>query len=227
MMNCEQARENLVLHQSDAKLEGTKRNEFFEHLRGCHRCQIEYEGLLHTAEVIGNLETPEPPPELLTNIQTQIREAHKRSRTALLASPFSWVFGKLKLGLSPQIVNYTALVCYVLASAFLVKFAFFTEVKEDRLGLTAFQEARLRNARVSPSPWATLKHQDVRDENELSTNLTTEGSFSPPDQSVGIKMEEIWYSNTVNDGTDTGDVRIINEASVKLTLFWNDIKTDL
>lgn len=227
MMNCEQARENLVLHQSDAKLEGTKRSEFFKHLRGCHRCQIEYEGLLHTAEVIGNLETPEPPPELLTNIQTQIREVHNRSRTALLASPFSWVFGKLKLGLSPQIVNCTALVCYILASAFLLKFAFFTEVKEDSLGLTAFQEARLRNARVSPSPWATLKHQDVRDENALSTNLTTEGAFSPPDQSVGIKMEEIWYSNTVNDGTDTGDGRIINDASVKLTLFWNDIKTDL
>lgn len=227
MINCEQARENLVLHQPDAKLEGTKRSEFFEHLRRCHRCQIEYEGLLHTAEVIGNLETPEPPPELLTNIQTRVREVHRRSRTALLASPFSWVFSKLKLGLSPQIVNCTALVCYVLASAFLVKFAFFTEVKEDDHGLTAFQEARLRNARVSPSPWATLKHQDVRDESESSTNITTEGAFSPPDQSVGIKMEKIWYSNTVNDGTDTGDGRIIDDASVKLTLFWNGIKTDL
>lgn len=227
MINCEQARENLVLHQPDAKLEGTKQSEFFEHLRGCRRCQIEYEGLLHTAEVIGNLETPEPPPELLTNIQTQIREVHKRSRTALLASPFSWVFDKLKLGLSPQIVNCTALVCYVLASVFLLKFAFFTDVKEEGLDLTAFQEARLRNARVSPSPWATLKHQDVRNESESSTKITTENTFGPSDQSIGIKMEEIWYSNTVSDGTDTGDGRFINDANVKLTLFWSDIKTDM
>ena len=227
MMNCEQAREYLVLHQPDSELKGTKRNEFFKHLRVCHSCQIEYEGLLHTAEVIGNLETPEPPPELLTNIQAQIRKIDKRSRTAMFASPFSWVFGKFKLELSPQIVNCTALVCYVLASAFLLKFAFFTEVKEDSLGLTAFQEARLRNARVSPSPWATLKHQHIRDESESSTNVTTEGFFTPSDQSIGIKMEEIWYSNTVNDGTDTGEGRFINDANVKLTLFWSDIKTEL
>ena len=227
MMNCEQAREYSVLHQPDSTFKGTKRTEFNKHLQGCQRCQIEYEGLLHTAEVIGNLEAPEPPPELLSSIQTQIREVHKQSRTALLASPFSWMFGKLKLELSPQIVNCTALVCYVLASAFLLKFAFFTEVKEEGLGLTAFEAARLRNARVSPSPWATLKHQDVRDENESSTNITTEGSFSPSDQSISLKMEEIWYSNTVNDATDTGDVHFINDASVKLTLFWNDIKTNL
>ncbi len=227
MINCEQARENLVLHQLNAKLEGTKRSEFFKHLQGCRRCQIEYEGLLHTAEVIENLETPEPPPELLTNIQTQIRETHKRSRTALLASPFSWVFNKFKLKLSPQIVNCTALVCYILASAFLVKFAFFTEVKDDGPSLTAFQEARLRNARVSPSPWATLKYQNVRDKNESSTNITTERSFSPTDQSIDIKMEEIWYSNTINDGTETSDGRFINDESIKLTLFWNDIKTNL
>ena len=126
-----------------------------------------------------------------------------------------------------MIVNCTALVCYVLASVFLLKFAFFTEVKEDDLGLTAFEEARLRNVRVSPSPWATLKHQDVRDENESSTNVTALGSFGSSDQSIGIKMEEIWYSTTVNDGTDIGDVRFINDASVKLTIFWNDIKTDL
>ena len=228
MMNCEQARENMLLHQPDSKLNETKRSEFFNHLRECHNCQIEYEGLVHTAEVIGNLETPEPPTELLRNIQTQIRKEHQRSQTTLLASPFSWLFGKFKLKLSPQIVNCTALVCYVLASVLLLKSAFFAEVKDEGLDLTAFEETRRsRNARVSPSPWATLKHQNAQNENEPSMNITTEGSFSPSDQSIGINTGEIWYSNAVNDGTSTGDTRLINSTSVKLTLFWNDIKTNL
>ena len=219
-MNCEQAREYLVLHQPDSKLKGTKRNEFFKHLRGCYSCQIEYEGLLHTAEVIGNLETPEPPPELLTNIQTQIREVDKRSRTAMLASPFSWVFGKFKLGLSPQIVNFTALVCYVLVSAFLLKFAFFTEVKEDGPDLTAMEVSRL-------TPWGSLKHHNVKTEKSQTMNIPTENPVSPSDQFVGIKLEDNWHSNTVIEGTDAGDGHFINDARVKLTLFWNDIKTNL
>ena len=220
MMNCEQAREYLVLHQPDSKLKGTKRSEFFKHLRGCHSCQLEYEGLLHTAEVIGNLETPEPPPELLTNIQTQIREVDKRSRTAMLASPFSWVFGKLKLGLSPQIVNFAALVCYILISAFLLKFAFFTEVKEEGPDLTAMEVSRL-------TPWGSLKHHNIKTEKSQTMNILSENPVSPSDQFVGIKLEDNWHPNTVIEGTDAGDGRFINDARVKLTLFWNDIKTNL
>lgn len=219
-MNCEQAREYLVLHQPDSQLEGTKRNEFFKHLRGCHSCQIEYEGLLHTAEVIGNLETPEPPPELLTNIQTQIRAVDKRSRTAMFASPFSWVFGKFKLELSPQIVNCAALVCYVLVSVFLLKFAFFTEVKDDAPALTAVEASRL-------TPWGSLKHRNMKTEKSHTITISTENPISPSDQFVGIKLEDNWHSHTVIEGTDAGDGRFINDARVKLTLFWNDIKTNL
>lgn len=226
-MNCEQTRENLVLHQPDPKLKGTQRSEFFKHLRGCQSCQIEYEELLHTAEIIGNLETPEPPPELLGNIQNQIRVMHRRSGTALLASPISWLFGKLKLELSPQIVNCTALLCYLLASVFLVKMAFFTDIQTQNFGLTALEEARLRNTRVSPSPWASLKHQNVGVRKTSPTNITTVDFISPSKQSVGSKMEELWHSNTINDATDTVDVRFTNNASIKLTLFWNDIKTSL
>lgn len=226
-MNCEQTRENLVLHQQDPKLKGTKRSEFLKHLRGCISCQIEYEGLLHTAEVIGNLETPEPPPELLGNIQNQVRKLHKRSRTALVASPFSWLFGKLKLELSPQIVNCTALVCYLLASVFLVKFAFFTDVQDDGLGMTALEETRLRNVRISPSPWGSLKHQNVRTEKAINTSNPKEVSVSHSNHFVGIQIEERWDSNSVNEGIETVDVRFINDASVKLTLFWNEIKTNL
>ncbi len=220
MMNCEQAREYLVLHQPDSELKGTKRSEFFKHLRVCHSCQIEYEGLLHTAEVIGNLETPEPPPELLTNIQAQIRQVDKRSRTAMLASPFSWMFGKFKLEISPQIVNFTALVCYVLISAFLLKFAFFTEVKEDVPDLTAAEVPHL-------TPWGSLKHQNMKKEKSQTITMPTENPLNSSDQFVGIKLEDNWHSHTVIEGTDAGDGRFINDASVKLTLFWNDIKTNL
>lgn len=226
-MNCEQTRENLVLHQQDPKLKGIKRSELLKHLRGCDSCQIEYEGLLHTAEVIGNLEDPEPPPELLSNIQNQVRQLHRRSRTALLASPFSWLFGKLKLELSPQIVNCTALVCYLLASVFLVKFAFFTDVQDDGLGLTAMEETRLRNVRISPSPWGSLKHQNIRTGKTETTSIPKVNSVSPSNKFVDTKIEEMWYSNTINEGTETVDVPFIDDAGVKLTLFWNDIKSNL
>lgn len=226
-MNCEQAREYLVLHQPDSELKGTKRNEFFKHLRGCHSCQIEYEGLLHTAEVIGNLETPQPPPELLTNIQTQVREIDKRSRTAMFASPFSWVFGKFKLELSPQIVNCTALVCYVLVSAFLLKFAFFTEVKEDGPAMTAMEESRLSYVRIAPSPWGSLKHHNTKTAKSQTMNIQTENSVSPSDQFIGLMLEDNWHSHTVIEGTDAGDGHFIDDVRVKLTLFWNDIKTNL
>ncbi len=220
MMNCEQAREYMVLHQPNSNLDGTKRNEFFKHLRGCYSCQIEYEGLLHTAEVIGNLETPEPPPELLTNIQAQIREVDKRHRTALFASPFSWVFGKFKLDLPPQIVNCAALVCYVLVSAFLLKFAFFTEMKEEVPDLTAMDVSHL-------TPWGSLKHQNMKKEKPHTMTIPTKNPVNPYDQFVDIKLEDNWNSHTVIEGTDRGDGRFINDASVKLTLFWNDIKTNL
>lgn len=226
-MDCEHVRENMVLHQPDSKLKGTKRSEFFRHLRGCNSCQIEYEGLLHTAEVIRNLEAPEPPSELLRNIQTQIHKLHKRSRTALLANPFSWVSNKLKIELSPQIVNCSALLCYLLASVFLVKFVFFTDVQEDGPGLTVMEAARLRNVRISPSPWGSLKHQNMKTEKPQITNIPKQNTVSPSKQFVGTKLEEIWHANSIGKGTETGDSRFINDASVKLTLFWNDIKTNL
>ena len=226
-MNCEQTRENLVLHQPDSKLKGTRRSEFFKHLRGCSNCQIEYEGLLHTAEVVGNLEVPEPPPELLGNIQNQIRRLHKRSRTALFASPFSWMFGKLKLELSPQIVNFTALLCYLLASAFLVKFAFFTDSQQDDFGLTALEESRLRNVRISPSPWGSLKHHNIRNQESLTTSMPNENMIKNSKQFLGTKIDETWQPNAIDEGTASVDVGFSNSASFKLTLFWIDIKKNL
>ena len=103
----------------------TKSRSSLKHLRSCESCQKEYEGLLHTAAVLENLESPDPPPELLGKIQDQIRELHKKQNTAIFAAPFSWIIGKFKFNLSPKLVNGVAMVCYLLVSVFLVKIIFF------------------------------------------------------------------------------------------------------
>ena len=151
-MNCEQTREHMIIHRQDDKSTGTKRQEFLEHLQGCNKCQVEYEGLWHTATVLESLEAPEPPPELLGNIQQNIREFHRQNQTAFFANPFSWLFRTLKLDLSPQFVNCVALLCYLIASAFIVKFAFFTDTSNQNLGLTAMEASRrIRPGQTSPS----------------------------------------------------------------------------
>ena len=226
-MNCDQTRENLVLHRQDATLKGAQRREFLQHLRGCKTCQVEYEGLWHTAALLGSLEAPEPPPELLGNIQHQIRKIHKQSQTAFFASPISWVFGKLKLEFSPKFVNCAALLCYVLASAFMVKFAFFTDAPPQEFGYTAMEEARLRNIRISPSPWATLKHESDKIDKALPIKASNENRISLSNLFADIKTSEMWHSQVINRGTETVDLHLSNTANKKLALFWRDIKTNL
>ena len=226
-MNCEQTRENLVLHREDSMLKGAERREFLQHLRGCKACQVEYEGLWHTATVLGNLEAPEPPPELLGNIQRQIRETHKRSQTAFFATPISWLFGKMKLKFSPQVVNYAAMVCYLIASVFFVKLAFFSDTPEQDFGLTAMEETRLQRVRIAPSPWASLKHKGVRNGDVLPTATPRESRVSFTTPFAGIESSEMWSIHPINKVTETVDTHFVSTASEKLTLFWSDIKTNL
>ena len=226
-MNCEQTRENLVLHRQDPLLKGAERRDFLQHLRGCKACQVEYEGLWHTATVLGNLESPEPRPELLGNIQRQIRKIHKRKQTAFFASPISWLFGKLKLELSPQFVNCIALLCYLIVSVFLMKFAFFTDAPKQEFGLTAFEETRLRNVRISPSPWASLKHGSAQVEEPLPAEALRESHVNPTSPFVGNESVEMWHARAIHKVTEDVDGHFAKTASEKLALFWNDIKTDL
>jgi hypothetical protein len=226
-MNCEQTRENLVLHRQDSPLKGTERREFLQHLRGCKACQVEYEGLWHTATVLGNLEAPEPPPELLGNIQRQIRETHKRSQTAFFATPISWLFDKMKLKFSPQVVNCAAMLCYLIAAVFLVKLAFFTEAPEQDFGLTAMEETRLRNARIAPSPWASLKDKGVKVEKPLSIEIPRESEVNFTTPFTDIESAEMWHIRPINQATETVETHFVSTASEKLTLFWSDIKTNL
>lgn len=228
-MNCEQTRENLVLHRQGSMLTGTKRQNFLQHLRGCKACQMEYEGLWHTASLLGNLEAPVPPPDLLGKIQNQIRDVHKQSQTAFFANPISWLLQKFKIELSPQFVNGIALLCYLTASLFLVKIAFFTEKPTEDFGLTAtaFEATRAKYARVSPSPWATLKHQYTKIDSPQPSTFLSEKNVSMPNQFVGMETSGIWYPRAINTGTETIDAHIPNMTKQKLALFWSDIKTDL
>ncbi len=227
-MKCEQTREHLVLHRQDSRLTGTKRQEFLKHLRGCENCQIEYEGLMHTATVLGNLEAPTPPPELLENIQNKIREIHRQNQTAFFANPFSWFFNKINLDISPRFVNSVALLCYLVVSAFLVKFAFFTDAPKQPLGLTAMEASRLvRPGQTSPSRLGSVKFDSTKVTKTPSTEVITENSVNLSRPFIGIKSDEMWHTDTNNQNADTVDAHFPKTMNEKLTLFWSDIKTNL
>ena len=227
-MKCEQTREHLVLHRQDTRITGAKRQEFLKHLRGCENCQIEYEGLMHTATVLGNLEAPIPPPELLGNIQNKIREIHRQNQTAVFANPFSWLFNKFNLNLSPRFVNCVALVCYLVASAFIVKVAFFTDAPKQPFGLTAMEASRLvRPGQTSPSQLGSLKYNTVKTKQALSTDVIGENAIGLSRPFVDIKSGEMWHTDTNNQDTKTVDAHFPKTMNEKLTLFWNDIKTNL
>ena len=227
-MKCEQTREHLALHRQDSRLTGTKRQEFLKHLRGCENCQIEYEGLMHTATVLGNLEAPIPPPELLGNIQNKIREIHKQNQTAFFANPFSWFFNKINLDISPRFVNSVALICYLVVSVFIVKFAFFTDAPKQPLGLTAMEASRLvRPGQTSPSQLGSLKYNSVKTKQSLSISVIGKNAIDLSRPFVDSKSGEMWHTDTNNQDTETVDAPYLKTMNEKLTLFWSDIKTNL
>lgn len=226
-MNCEQTREKIVLHRQEDMLDDTERGDFLQHLRGCKTCQEEYEALLHTATMLDSLETPIPPPELLGNIQEQIRQIHKQSRTALFAVPFSWFLAKLKLDISPKLVNCAALVCYLLVSVFLLKAAFFTDKPNEDFGMTAMEASRLSHVRISSSPWASLKHIGATTDKNESTVVSNDSRVGFSEQFVGLPGSEMWQLQNNHKDTNTVDANSSSTTSNKLALFWSDIKASL
>ena len=227
-MNCEQTRENLVLHRCGA--DGSRETQIaaLQHLRTCTACQVEYEALWHTATVLENVEAPVPPAGLLAQIQQGVRHLHKRRQVAFFANPLSWCFDRLKIELSPRLVNAIAMLSYVLASAFLVKLAFFNGSPEPEFGLTAMEESRLRNVRMSRASWGMLKGADKA---HIAAAQKSERAENPADtaqrvnQFFGLDTVNLWIPRTV----ETSDTlqREVQTADQKLTVFWNHIKTSL
>ncbi len=239
-LNCEQTLKNLphLVAQGDARTTGPisggiSRRTLLEHLRACPECQKEYEALWHTADVLENTEAPIPPPELVGNIQQRVRQLHRQQQLAFFASPLAWCLDRLKLNLSPRLVNAIVLLFFLVASGFVMKLAFFTNSPEPEFGLTAMEKTRLQHVRISSSPWALIKDTETRVETPdtpqqpvIATQHAPNYFFSPTRDS-----SKVWRTDTMGYEEQTGEASVVNYArdiaSEKLTVFWNHIKTEL
>lgn len=239
-LNCEQTLNNLphLVVQKDARTtepisEGISRRTLLAHLRACPECQREYEALWHTASVLENTEAPIPPPELVGSIQQSIRQRHRQQEFAFFAAPLAWCLDRLKLPLSPRLVNAVVLLFFLVASGFVMKLAFFTEPQEPEFGLTAMERTRLQHVKVSPSPWALIKDTETKVENldtpqqsVIAVQHAHNYFFSPIQDS-----SKMWRTDTIGYEEQTGEASVVNYArdiaNEKLTVFWNHIKTEL
>ena len=239
-LNCEQTLKNLphLVAQGDARTTGPisggiSRRTLLEHLRTCPECQREYEALWHTADVLENTEAPIPPPELVGNIQQRVRQLHRQQQLAFFASPLAWCLDRLKLDLSPRLVNAIVLLFFLVASGFVMKLAFFTNSPEPEFGLTAMEKTRLQHVRISSSPWALIKDTetgvetpDTPQQSVIAAQHAPDYFFSPTQDS-----SKVWRTDTIDYEEQTGEASVVNYAhdiaSEKLTVFWNHIKTEL
>ena len=239
-MNCEQTLNNLphlVIEEdteaTDRVSEGTPRRAVLEHLRTCPECQREYEALWHTASVLESTDAPTPPPELVVNIQQRVRTLHQRQQLAFFANPLAWCLERLKLDLSPKVVNATALLFFLIASGFVMKFALFTTPPEPESGLMAMKKTMLHNIKISTSPWAVIKDTETETEDRRVTQqsiIAIQGErnhfFNPTHTS-----SKIWHTDTGDANGQTGETSVANylqnKVSEKLTVFWDHIKTEL
>ncbi|RKU30332.1 hypothetical protein C6499_06375 [Candidatus Poribacteria bacterium] len=239
-MNCEQTLNNLphsVIEENteatERGSEGASRRAVLEHLRTCPECQREYEALWHTASVLESTDEPTPPPELVGNIQQRVRTLHQRQQLAFFANPLAWCLERLRLNLSPKVVNATTLLFFLIASGFIMKFAFFTNPPEPESGLMAMKKTMLHNIKISTSPWAVIKDTETETEDRRMSQqsvIAVEGEhnhfFNPTRTS-----SKVWHTDTVDANGQTGETSVANylqdTMSEKLTVFWNHIKTEL
>ena len=239
-MNCEQALKNLphfVVEENPEAMDrvsaGTPRRAVLEHLRSCPECQMAYEALWHTADILENVDAPAPPPELAGNIQARVRELHQRQQLSFFASPLAWCLDRLKLDFSPRFVNATALIFFLMVSGFAAKLAFFTNPPEPETGLIAMKKTMLNNIRISTEPWAVLKDTEPHtEEGQMSQQPITvvqgeHNRFFNPMRS----SSQVWYTDTTNANGQVGETSVANylqsKVSEKLTVFWDHIKTEL
>ena len=240
-MNCEQTLNNLphLVQQENAETraltsDGISRRALLEHLRTCPECQTEYEALWQTASMLESVDAPIPPPELAGNIQRHIRGLHKRQQVALFANPLAWCLDRLKLDFSPRFVNAIALLFYLIASCFFIKLAFLTNPEEPGFGLTAMEKTRLQQVRISPTPWALMKDAKPKAENGHTPQQAVIAAVQREHNHFFTTARDAsgtWHTNAVVTSEQTDEPRVVNyhqsAVSEKLTVFWNDIKTEL
>ena len=235
-MNCEQTLNNLphlVVEGNTAATApaaaGVSRRAILEHLRTCPECQMEYEALWHTASILENADEPIPPPELVGNIQQRVRELHQRKQLAFFANPLVWCLDRLKLDLSPRVVNATALLFFLMASGVIAKLAFFNNPPEPESGLMAMKKTMLQNVRISTAPWGVIKGTETETEAQqsmIAVQSERNRFFNPARAS-----SKIWHTDTANANGQAGETSVASYSqdtvSEKLTVFWDHIKTEL
>ena len=239
-LNCEQTLNNLphLVVKGEARTtepisEEISRRSLLEHLRNCPECQREYEALWQTADVLENTEAPIPPPELVGNIQQRVRQLHRQQQLAFFASPLAWCLDRLRLDLSPRLVNAIVVLFFLIASGFVMKLALFTDSPEPEFGLTAMERTRLRHVKISPSPWALIKDTETKVENQHIPQQSVIAAQHARDHffSTAQDSSKVWRTNTASYEKQTGEASVVNYAqdfaSEKLTVFWNHIKTEL
>ena len=239
-LNCEQTLNNLphLVVKGEARTiepiaEEISRRALLEHLRTCPECQREYEALWQTADILENTEAPTPPPELVGNIQQRVRQRHRQQQLAFFASPLAWCLDRLRLDLSPRLVNATVLLFFLVASGFVMKLALFTNPPEPEFGLTAMERTRLRHVKISPSPWAVIKDTETKAEDPHTPQQSMIAAQHTRDHffSTAQDSSKIWRTNTTSYEKQTGEASVVNYAqdfaTEKLTVFWNHIKTEL
>lgn len=171
-VNCKQVMENLKPHHINSELIQQDRAELRQHLLECPNCRTEYEEVLQTVAVLESLPEPVPPPDLVDRIQTRIgREHKKQSRLAFLMNPIGSLLTALKLGPPPTIVNYTALLFYLILTIFLVKLTFFSPTDSQPVSpITRLTDARMKSV---AAPWAAVKYNGIQKEKTEAQPSTT------------------------------------------------------
>ena len=90
-----------------------------QHLLDCKDCQQEYEQMWHVSLILDDLSALSPPTDLLADTQSKIRRGHHRQRLASFVNPFNWLLSRFQLSPPPRLVNYAAIIFYVVVSVFL------------------------------------------------------------------------------------------------------------
>ena len=125
-ISCQRVQRGIGVHISADLIEPEK-TLLKQHLLDCKDCQREYEQKWHVSLILDDLSALSPPTDLLADTQSKIRRIHHRQRLVSFVNPFNWLLSRFQLSPPPRLVNYAAIIFYVVVSVFLLKLAFLEE----------------------------------------------------------------------------------------------------
>ena len=160
-ISCQRVQKEIGVH-INADLMESEKALLKQHLLDCEDCQREYERIWHVSLILNDMSTLSTPTDLLADTQSKIRQVHYMQRLASFANPFNWLFSKFQLNLPPSLVNYAAIIFYVVVSVFLLKLAFLEE--ETTISLTTKPlPAKVRIVQIGAVKKSALDSVSVED----------------------------------------------------------------